>query len=126
MSGRVDGGALDRFEAAMTTPDLDTLIGLLAEDVVLHSPTTYRPFRGAATVRHVLGAVVDVIADLHYVRRLGETSTVFAGHIGETELEGVDLLQLDDVGRIAMLTIMVRPLSGLSALSEAMGARLVR
>jgi hypothetical protein len=36
----------------------------------------------------------------------------------------MDHLRLDDDGRIAGLTVMVRPLSGLMALAEAMAARI--
>ena len=35
----------------------------------------------------------------------------------------MDLIRMDDAGRIVNLTVMIRPLSGLIALAEAMSAK---
>jgi hypothetical protein len=39
-------------------------------------------------------------------------------------LEGCDFIQLDDEGAISELTVMVRPLSAMLTLADAMKARL--
>ena len=49
---------------------------------------------------------------------------MFAARVGDKTLEGWDYLKLDGDGLITELTVMVRPLSGLIALAQAMGERL--
>ncbi len=49
---------------------------------------------------------------------------VFRTRVQGRELEGLDLLRLDANGLIADLTVMIRPLSGLIALAQAIGPKL--
>ena len=46
----------------------------------------------------------------------------FRARVGEAELQGVDLLDVNDEDRIAAFTVMIRPLSGLNALTESITA----
>ena len=111
------------FRTAVEAHDLDAVMSLMAAEPTLSSPTLHRPFVGAVRVRAVLAAVMQTIEDLHYVDALDGGSTgalVFRGHVGTKALQGVDLFVLDDDGRITDLTVLVRPLSGLVALKEAM------
>ena len=117
------------FRRAVEARDLEAVAGLLAEEVVLHSPVTHRPFEGREVVLVVLGAVIEVFEDFVYIdemERDGGRATMlrFTARVGDRQLEGVDLIVLDADGRIADLTVMVRPLSGLQALAEGMAARL--
>ena len=48
----------------------------------------------------------------------------FVARVGDKTLEGWDYLKLDGDGLITELTVMVRPLSGLIAVAQAMGERL--
>ena len=43
--------------------------------------------------------------------------------MGEKSVQGLDLLRMNSDGQIANLTVMIRPLSGLTALAEAMAAK---
>ena len=125
-----------QFVEAVLSRDLDALTSLLSRDVHVFSPTLFRPFEGRDTARLVLGAVLEVIKEMRYVGELaGETTEpeadsdtvhglLFRGRAGDREIHGIDLLQCDDDGRISTLTIMVRPLSGLTALKDAMTAAL--
>jgi len=45
---------------------------------------------------------------------------VFRCRVGSEEIEGIDIFDLDDQGRIATMTVMLRPLAGIYALAEAM------
>ena len=49
---------------------------------------------------------------------------LFEARVGDRELNGVDVLRFDADGKITELMVMVRPLSGLNALVEAMGEKL--
>jgi hypothetical protein len=48
----------------------------------------------------------------------------FRARVGDRELKGIDLIRFDADGRIADFEVMIRPASGLQALSEEMGRRL--
>jgi hypothetical protein len=75
----------------------------------------------------VLEAVTQVFEDFRYVERFdrGDAATlVFKARVGDRELDGVDILSFDAEGLVRELTVMVRPLSGATALAEAMQARL--
>ena len=49
---------------------------------------------------------------------------IFEARVGDLTLQGLDLIRGDAGGRIAELTVMVRPASGLMALAERMGPAL--
>jgi hypothetical protein len=56
---------------------------------------------------------------------MGDTAVlVFKARVGDRDLDGVDILRFDGDGRIAELIVMVRPMSAVTALAEAMAARL--
>jgi hypothetical protein len=99
----------------------------LASKVVFRSPVVFRPYEGREAVMVLLRAVVEVFEDFHYVDELrgdGVEGLVFRARIGDRDVEGWDYLTLDDDGLVTELVVMVRPMSGVFALAEAMGARL--
>jgi hypothetical protein len=51
---------------------------------------------------------------------------IFTARVGDREVDGLDLLRLDDQGLVTELTVMVRPMSGVQALAAAMGEELAR
>jgi hypothetical protein len=117
----------ERFRDAALAGDLQAMRPLLADDVVLRSPVVHKPYAGVDAVMFLLGHVSATFEDFRYVDELtgdGTAALLFEARIGDRELQGLDHLRLDADGRIAELTVMVRPLSGLTALAEAMGARI--
>jgi hypothetical protein len=115
-----------RFRTAVEAGHLDGMIELLAPTVVFNSPVTFKPFRGSETVAVVLRGVFEVFEEFRYVDELaGEElhGLVFEARVGEREVTGIDLFRATKDGRIAELTVMVRPLSGVIALAEAMGPK---
>jgi hypothetical protein len=48
---------------------------------------------------------------------------IFAARVGDRQVDGLDLLRFDPDGRVRELMVMVRPMSGLNALAEAMARR---
>ena len=115
------------FREMVEARDLDALPGLLADDVVLHSPVTFRPFEGRDAVAFVLGKVAQVFEDFRYVAEMerdGLTTLVFEARVGDRSVQGVDLVRVREDGLIDDITVLVRPLSGLQALAEEMGRRL--
>lgn len=116
------------FRTAVESRDLPAALALLHPDVEFRSPVSHRPYRGSAEVGRLLRHVIEVFEDFRYVDELsgagGTSGLVFRARAGDRDLEGWDYLTLDGDGRITTLVVMVRPLSALIALAEAMGARL--
>jgi len=115
------------FRRAVEAKDLDLVAETLREDVELHSPILFRGFEGRDVVIGVLTHVAATLEDLAYVDELHEGDTValrFKARVGDRELEGIDFLELDEDGRVAVLTVFMRPMSALTAFNEQMAARL--
>ncbi len=115
------------FRLAAEAKDLDLLSEALREDVVLHSPILFRGFEGREIVSQILTFVAMTLEDLTYTDELAEGNTValrFKANVGDRELEGIDFLTLDEDGRVADLTVFMRPLSALNRFNEQMSAHL--
>ncbi|MDL4820515.1 nuclear transport factor 2 family protein [Actinomadura opuntiae] len=111
------------FRAAIEKGDLGALPDLLAEDVRFLSPVAFAPYDGRPVVTAILRAVTRVFTDFRYVREIGDGrdhALVFKARVGDREVHGCDFLHHDDDGLIDEFCVMVRPLSGAKALSEAM------
>jgi hypothetical protein len=119
----------DAFRAAVEAQDLAAMIDALAPDVVFHSPITFKPFEGKDAVGTLLGVVAATFEGFRYTDELdadGVKALVFEAHVGDREVQGIDLLRFDEQGLIADFTVMVRPLSAAHALAEAVGKGLQR
>jgi hypothetical protein len=115
------------FRRAAEAKDVELMTETLREDVVLHSPILFRGFEGREAVGFVLTNVAATLEDLTYTDELSEGNTValrFKANVGDRELEGIDFLELDDEGRVAELTVFMRPMSALTRFNEQMVERL--
>jgi hypothetical protein len=115
------------FRAAIEARDLDAALATLADDVVFHSPAVFHPYAGAETVGALLRLVFETFEDFRYTDELanpdGTHALIFRARVGEREVEGLDLLRDGADGRVADFTVMIRPLSGLVALAQALGPK---
>lgn len=117
----------DVFRAAAEAKDFTQADELFAPDATFRSPMVFKPYEGIDAIKVILGAVVQVFEDFRYVAQVetGDTAVLqFEARVGDRELQGVDILELGDDGKITELTVMIRPASGLMALGEQMRARL--
>jgi hypothetical protein len=113
--------------AAIESGDVEALTPLLAEDVVFHSPAVYAPYRGRDTVVGLLQVVAGVFENFRYANEWRDGATTilfFEANVGDRELQGVDILEENEDGQVERFTVMIRPLSGLQAVSAAVAARL--
>jgi SnoaL-like domain len=115
------------FGIAIEAGDENAALATIADDVVFRSPAVYKPYHGRAEVEGILRLVSTVFEDFRYTNEWRDgraTILFFEAHVGDRELQGVDILEDDDDGKIAAFTVMIRPLSGLQAVAAAMSARL--
>ena len=117
----------DSFRAAAEAKDFSAIDELFAEDVTFRSPVVFKPYEGREAVATLLSAVLRVLEDFRYREQIetGEVATLlFEARVGDREVQGVDILRFDSGGRIAEMIVMVRPMSGMQALAEAMRRQL--
>ena len=114
------------FAAAVGARDHPALVETLARDVVLHSAVTAAPFEGRETVGELYASVIDSFEHVEVVDDFsnGDTYAFFwRGRIDGRFVEGADRLRLDGEGKVREITVLARPLSGLTTFLTAIGAR---
>ena len=103
---------MSRLIDAVRGSDSDTLRAMLAEDVVFHSPV--QTYRGRDQVVRLLAIIGTVLDSTDKTREI-DGVTFFAACVGEHPLDGVLVQRVDEYGRIAEITLMLRPLAALQA-----------
>ena len=119
------------FRRAVEERDEAAIQALLADDVVFTSPVAFKPYVGKPITAALLRGVLRIFEDFHYVREIADSNgrdhaLVFETTVAGKKVNGCDFLHLNDDGLIDDFMVMVRPLSGATALSEAMGAQFDR
>ena len=122
------------FRKAVEERDEATMHALLADNVVFTSPVAFKPYVGKPITAAILSGVLRIFEDFRYIREIADRegrdhALVFETKISGApglQLTGCDFLHINDEGLIDNFTVMVRPLSGATALSEAMGAQFDR
>ena len=115
------------FGKAIEAGDDDAALATIADDVVFRSPAVHTPYEGKETVEGILRLVATVFESFRYTNewRDGRTTILFfEANVGARELQGIDILEENDEGKIAKFTVMIRPLSGLQAVAQTMAERL--
>jgi hypothetical protein len=118
-----------RFMAGELPGGLD---GLLAEDVVFHSPVVFTPQRGKEITTQYLEAAARTLGGrpdgaFRYTKQVlaGDTAVLeFETTVEGRYVNGVDIVRCDDAGRIVEFRVMLRPLQGIQAVHEHMGRAL--
>ena len=123
---------LDEWHRIVANRDLSALEKILAEDVSMGAPPYWDPLNGRKLVHHLLGLIINTIEDFTYHREWHseaagkrEIALEFKGHLGEHDLQGIDLISLNERGEIQNLDVMIRPMNALSALREVIAPKMM-
>jgi hypothetical protein len=119
------------FRKAVEERDEAAIQALLADDVVFTSPVAFKPYVGKPITAAILRGVSRVFEDFRYTREITDSNGrdhafVFETTVSGKKITGCDFLHFNDDGLIDDFMVMVRPLSGATALSDAMGAQFGR
>lgn len=128
----------DKFRAAVESGDFSAGVDLFAPDIRFFSPVKFQPFEGIEVVRALFKVLERTFEDFRYVGQLSgrgeegpdgaevETHMLhFRTVVNGKRVEGMDLLQVNEDGRISTFTVMIRPISALMTVSEAIFKGLV-
>src|ERR1700744_709292 len=128
---RCSVSATHPFRKAVEERDESAIAAMLADDVVFTSPVAFKPYVGKPITAAILRGVLRIFEDFHYVREIADPNgrdhaLVFETTVSGKKVNGCDFLHFNGDGLIDEFMVMVRPLSGATALSEAMGAQFDR
>jgi hypothetical protein len=121
--------ALETWHRLVRTRDPSGLDGLLAEEVVFHSPIVHTPQRGKPLATLYLTAAVQVFGNetFRYVREVvGRRDAVleFQVEVDGVAVNGVDMIRWNDAEQITEFKVMLRPLKAINLMHQKMGAML--
>lgn len=120
---------LKRWHEMVAAGDPSKVSEIAREDVVFRSPVAHTPYHGRGALVLALSTVIKVFEDFEYHREFAtndgkDVVLEFSAHVGGKQLKGADFIKFDDDGLIAEFEVMIRPVSGLMALGQAMGSAL--
>ena len=120
---------LHPYGQAWAARDLDRLLSLFSDDVVFHSPWVSGPgFVGRDSVAAILAIALDVFKDVEFTHDLGDERShvlVANSRVLDEPINATKVLEFDAEGKIREVWMMVRPLTGLAAVAEAIGQAIV-
>ncbi len=129
---------IENFRTAVQRRDVAAMEPLFTAEPRMFSPIKFRPFEGRGMVLGVFGVLMHrVFEEFRYVGDLSGTAEtdagdgtdshvlVFRATVAGKQIHGIDLIHLDEHGLISEFTVMVRPLSAVTTLGEAVHAGLV-
>jgi hypothetical protein len=123
---------LDRWHHIVSTKDLGGLESILAEDVSIGAPPYWDNLEGRPLVNRLIQLIMTTIDDFTYHREwhddskaTGEIALEFKGHVGGLDLQGIDLISLNDRGEPQHLDVMIRPINALEALRDKVGPKMM-
>jgi SnoaL-like protein len=117
------------FRDAFMAGDLAAMRDTMTPDVVLNSPILTTPFKGREAVLELFSVILETLEDVRYTVDVADGNRRFLSwhtRIGKVEMQGADILRLDDEGRIEEFTVFFRPLTGITTLASALGKGLAR
>lgn len=116
---------LKQWHQAIEQRDPGLLDDILAEDVVFFSPVVFPGQEGKALTKMYLSAAMHVIGgdDFKYEKEIvsgNQACLEFSTKIGETIVNGVDIITTNEDGQIVEFKVMVRPHRAMNVLKEKM------
>jgi hypothetical protein len=117
---------LKRWHEFVETQDEQILHEIIADRAEFYSPFAWKPKDkiGGLTI---ITTVTKVFEDFRYTREMTNINSCgleFEARIGPVSLEGIDLIEFDEIGQIIEFKVMIRPANALAALGEIMNRKL--
>lgn len=123
--------SLKNWHTFLETGNPKILDELLANEVIFYSPIVWTPQEGKQITKLYLMAALEVFggenADFRYVKQVVDNKQFileFVTLIDGVTVNGVDMIELNDDGKIISFKVMVRPLKAINKVHEKMGEML--
>ncbi len=107
--------------------DIAAIEDLLAEGVSLGAPPYWTKLQGRRMVNHLLGLILQTIEGFTYHREWldgAELALELTGRVGELDVQGIDLISLDDENKVRNIDVMIRPVNAVIALQKIISPKM--
>jgi hypothetical protein len=121
MADTVIPTGLTAFLDAMHAGDIDGVAAHTADNVTLKSPIVVEPFEGREQVMGVLSYLLDVADDFTVLEIMpgnGHFAVLVTITVGDTVVEGVDIMGVNSQGKVDAMSIQWRPLPAIVAVQN--------
>ncbi|TDG05949.1 nuclear transport factor 2 family protein [Paraburkholderia guartelaensis] len=118
---------LDAYLKAMGRRDVEGTKAHMADNVVLRSPIAPAPFEGIESVVNVLTqllGIVDAFEPKLLLRDGADFVAVFTIRLGDSVIDGMDHMHLNDAGLVDSMTVAWRPLPAVVAVQQKLAPKL--
>lgn len=122
---------LKKWHTFLDTKNPKILDELLSDEVIFYSPIVWAPQEGKQITKLYLMAALEVFggenADFKYVNQVVDNKQFileFVTLIDGITVNGVDMIEINDDGKIISFKVMVRPLKAINKVHEKMGEML--
>jgi len=130
MKMKVFEAFLEKWEEVVAHPNPEKLASLLADDVVFYSPVVHTPQEGKfLTTMYLTGASQALSDGFEYKKKIidGLNGVLqFKCMMDDIQVDGVDIIELNEEGKVKSFKVMIRPLKAIHKVHEMMGALLTK
>jgi len=116
-----------KWHQFLESRDIHVLEDILDVEVVFHSPDLYSPQKGKViTTLYLIGAIEVLgkpennFAYYHQIQDKNIAVLEFKAEIGNIKIHGIDMIEINEVGKIINFTVMIRPLKAVHTVQEKM------
>jgi len=122
----MNSSTISTWHQIVTEKNVAKLNELLDDDVVFYSPLVHTPQLGKKIVMQYLGAAFKVFFDdsftyIHEIENDNNAVLEFTVEIDRIVVNGVDMIQWNDEGKITEFKVMLRPLKAVHLIHQKMG-----
>lgn len=120
---------LEEWHRIVANRDLAALSDILAEDVRIGAPPYWTKLEGRPIVHHLLGLIIETIEGFTYHREWQdgpELALEFQGKVGDLDVQGIDLITLNETGQVQNLDVLMRPTNTILRLQEIIAPQMAK
>ena len=122
---------LKNWHTFLETRKPKILVELLSNDVIFYSPIVWAPQEGKQITILYLMAALEVFggenSNFTYVKQVIDKNNFFLEFttmIDGVTVNGIDMIEVNDEGKIISFKVMIRPLKAINKVHEKMGEML--
>ena len=124
---------LEKWHQYVESKDSQILGDILAENVTFHSPVVHTPQEGRVMTAIYLTAATGLLSEnegaqgFQYVNKVVDDRHFyleFTCTIDGVHINGIDMIEVDEHGKIIHFKVMIRPLKAINIVHQKMGEML--
>ena len=104
-----------------TLGDREAMADIVADDAVILSPAFWAPKQSKDYVMQILGSVNSGTEDFEIKHEwVGDGRIIFEfeARLGDVKMKGVDIITVNEEGKLSQIEVLIRPINALMAMAE--------